>query len=107
MNEPDTYQRIINTATLRRSSCFGFGRCGLQPTAAHLGVPTLQPKHTRLEEPRHATTPPSVPKALRPPQHLSKRKPPQIVGLPPMGDSVRPLCVLQPQAAKQPSVSAD
>lgn len=80
-------------ATLRRSGCFGFGQQGTQrkgrSTMAVLifsGMPS-----TTCPTCPNALLP--VPKALRPPLHLSKRMAVSRGALPQMRDSVRPLCV--------------
>ena len=81
------------TSTLRRSGCFGFGQQGTQrngrsATAVYnfSGMP-LPP----CLAPQCALLP--VPKALRPPLHLSKRMAGSHGALPQMRGSVRPLCV--------------
>lgn len=80
-------------ATLRRSGSFGYGQQGTQhdgsaATAVYIfsGMP-LPP----CLAPQCALLP--VPKALRPPLHLSKRMAGSRGALPQMRDSVRPLCV--------------
>lgn len=81
------------TTTLRRSGSFVFGQQGTQrdgsaPTAVFIfsGMPLA-----RRLAPQCALLP--VPKALRPPLHLSKRMAGSRGALPQMRDSVRPLCV--------------
>ena len=82
-----------NTSTLRRSGSFGYGQQGTQrngsaATAVYIfsGMPLppcLASQCALL----------SVPKALRPPLHLSKRMAGSRGALPQMRVSVRPLCV--------------
>lgn len=94
------------TATLRRSGSFGFGQQGTPsngsvPTAVLIfsGMPLA-----RCLAPQSALLP--VPKALRPPQHLSKRMAGSR-GAPPLSRySVRPLCVQGPPCPKPASRSA-
>lgn len=94
------------TATLRRSRCFGFGQQGTQhkgrSTMAVLifsGMPS-----TICHACPSALLP--VPKALRPPQHLSKRMAGSR-GAPPLTRySVRPLCVQGPPCPKPASRNA-
>lgn len=81
------------TPLLRRACSFGFGRQGTQhngsaATAVYIfsGMPL-----PRCLAPQCALPP--VPKALRPPLHLSKRMAGSLGALPQMRDSVRPLCV--------------
>lgn len=82
-----------NTATLRRAGSFGLGRQGTQrngsvPTAVYIlsGMPLARCLASQCALP-------PVPKALRPPLHLSKRMAGSRGALPQMRDSVRPLCV--------------
>lgn len=82
-----------NTPILRRAGSFGLGRQGTQrngsvPTAVYIfsGMPLARCLATQCALP-------PVPKALRPPQHLSKRMAGSRGALPQMRDSVRPLCV--------------
>lgn len=95
------------TTTLRRSGSFGCGQQGTQrngsaATAVYnfSGMP-LPP----CLAPQCALLP--VPKALRPPLHLSKRYAAIVGQLPQMRDSVRPLCVQWPQLPPVGRVSAD
>jgi hypothetical protein len=80
-------------ATLRRARCFGFGRQGTQRKGS---AATAVYIFSGMPLPRCLTCPsalPPVPKALRPPLHLSKRMAGSRGALPQMRDSVRPLCV--------------
>lgn len=82
-----------NTSTLRRSGSFGYGRfsgrlCSPQRPAQAAYMPCHPSRCVVL-----APTQPPVPKALRPPLHLSKRMAGSRGALPQMRDSVRPLCV--------------
>lgn len=95
------------TTTLRRSGSFGYGQQGTQhkgsaATAVYIfsGMP-LPP----CLAPQCALLP--VPKALRPPLHLSKRYAASVGQLPRLRDSVRPLCVQWPQLPPVGRVSAD
>lgn len=94
------------TTTLRRSGSFGCGQQGTQrngsaATAVYIfsGMP-LPP----CLSPQCALLP--VPKALRPPLHLSKRFAASVGQLPRLRDSVRPLCVKMPQLHPVGRVSA-
>lgn len=81
------------TTTLRRSGSFG---CGQQGTQRKGSAATAVYIFSGMPLPRCLTCPsalPPVPKALRPPQHLSKRMAGSRGALPLMRDSVRPLCV--------------
>lgn len=82
-----------NTSTLRRSGSFGYGQQGTQ----HKGsAATAVYIFSGMPLPRCLTYPSAllpVPKALRPPLHLSKRMAGSLGALPQMRDSVRPLCV--------------
>lgn len=81
------------TATLRRARCFGFGRQGTQCKGS---VATAVYIFSGMPLPLCLSCPsalPPVPKALRPPLHLSKRMAGSRGALPQMRDSVRPLCV--------------
>ena len=94
---------LQNTSTLRRSGSFGYGQQGTQhegsaATAVYIfsGMPLppcLASQCALL----------SVPKALRPPLHLSKRMAGSRGTHPQMRDSVRPLCVKMPQGTKPAS----
>ena len=82
-----------NTSTLRRSGCFGYGQQGTQhkgsvSTAVYIfsGMPL-----TRCLATQCALLP--VPKALRPPLHLSKRYAAIVGQLPRLRVGVRPPCV--------------
>lgn len=94
------------TATLRRAGSFGFGQQGTQrkgrstmAVSIFSGMPS-----TICHACPSALLP--VPKALRPPQHLSKRMAGSH-GAPPLPrDSVRPLCVQRPPCPKPASRSA-
>lgn len=81
------------TPLLRRACSFGFGRQGTQrkgrSTMAVL-IFSGMPSSTCLTYPSAL---PPVPKALRPPLHLSKRMAGSLGALPQMRVSVRPLCV--------------
>lgn len=94
------------TTTLRRSGSFGFGQQGTQrkgsvPTAGYIfsGMPLA-----RCQAYPSALLP--VPKALRPPLHLSKRMAGSRGAPPRMRYSVRPLCVQWPPCPKPASRSA-
>ena len=85
------------TSTLRRSGSFGYGLQGTQrkgsaATAVYIfsGMPLPPCLATQCAQP-------PVPKAQRPPLHLSKRYAASVGQLPQMRDSVRPLCVQWPQ----------
>lgn len=81
------------TTTLRRSGSFGFGRQGTQRKGS---VATAVYIFSGMPLPRCLAAQcalPPVPKALRPPLHLSKRMAGSRGALPQMRDSVRPLCV--------------
>lgn len=95
------------TTTLRLSGSFGYGQQGTQrngsaATAVYIfsGMP-LPP----CLAPQCALLP--VPKALRPPLHLSKRYAASVGQPPRLRDSVRPLCVKMPQLPPVGRVSAD
>lgn len=94
------------TATLRRSGSFGFGQQGTH----HKGsVPTAVYIFSGMPLARCLTCPSAllpVPKALRPPLHLSKRMAGSRGAPPQMRYSVRPLCVQWPQCPKPASRSA-
>lgn len=82
-----------NTPQLRRAGCFGLGRfsgrlCSPQRPAQAAYMPCNPSRCVVL-----APTQPPVPKALRPPLHLSKRMAGSRGALPQMRASVRPLCV--------------
>ena len=80
-------------ATLRRARCFGFGRQGTQRKGrASTAVYIFSGMPLPLCLAAQCALPP-VPKALRPPLHLSKRMAGSRGALPQMRDSVRPLCV--------------
>lgn len=81
------------TATLRRSGSFGYGQQGTQRNGS---AATAVYIFSGMPLPRCLTSPSAllpVPKALRPPLHLSKRMAGSRGALPQMRDSVRPLCV--------------
>ena len=106
MRPTQSNARQKNT-TLRRSGSFGFGRQGTQrngsaATAVYIfsGMPL-----PRCLAPQCALPP--VPKALRPPLHLSKRLAADVSGPRNTADSVRPLCVLQPRPAEHGGRCAD
>lgn len=81
------------TSTLRRSGSFGFGRQGTQRKGrASTAVYIFSGMPLPLCLAAQCALPP-VPKALRPPLHLSKRMAGSRGALPQMRDSVRPLCV--------------
>lgn len=85
------------TSTLRRARCFGFGRfVALQRSANGRRWPLRQYLPPLRGRPLTSHQPP-VPKALRPPLHLSKRYAASVGQLPQMRDSVRPLSVKMPQ----------
>lgn len=82
-----------NNPLLRRAGSFGLGQQGTQrngsvPTAVYIfsGMPLARCLASQCALP-------PVPKALRPPLHLSKRMAGSRGALPQMRDSVRPLCV--------------
>jgi hypothetical protein len=80
-------------ATLRQARCFG---CGQQGTQRKGSAATAVYIFSGMPLPRCLTFPSAllpVPKALRPPLHLSKRMAGRLGALPQMRDSVRPLCV--------------
>ena len=82
-----------NTSTLRRSGSFGFGRfVALQRSANGRRWPLRQYLPPYRVRPLTSHQPP-VPKAQRPPQHLSKRMAGSRGAPPQMRYSVRPLCV--------------
>lgn len=95
------------TSTLRRSGCFGFGRQGTHrkgsaATAVCIfsGMPL-----TRCLAAQCALPP--VPKALRPPLHLSKRYATSVGQHPRLRVGVRPPCVKMPLLPQAGRVSAD
>lgn len=95
-----------NTSTLRRSGSFGFGQQGTQ---RKVSVATAVYIFSGMPLPRCLTCPIAllpVPKALRPPPHLSKRYEASVGQPPQMRDSVRPLCVQWPQLPPVGRVSA-
>lgn len=105
MRPPQTNARQ-KTTTLRRSGSFGFGQQGTQ----HKGsVATAVYIFSGMPLPRCLTCPSAllpVPKALRPPLHLSKRMAGSRGAPPQMRYSVRPLCVQWPPCPKPASRSA-
>ena len=81
------------TSTLRRSASFGYGQQGTQrngSAATAVDIFSGMPLPPCLAA-QCALLP--VPKALRPPLHLSKRMAGSLGALPQMRVSVRPLCV--------------
>lgn len=81
------------TPLLRLACSFGFGRQGTQPKGS---VPTAVYIFSGMPLARCLTCPIAmlpVPKALRPPLHLSKRMAGSLGALPRLRVSVRPLCV--------------
>lgn len=95
-----------NTSTLRRSGSFGFGQQGTQRKGS---VATAVYIFSGMPLPRCLTSPIAllpVPKALRPPLHLSKRYAASVGQHPQMRDSVRPLCVQGPLLPHTGHVSA-
>ena len=92
MRPPQTNARQ-KTSTLRRARCFGFGRQGTQCKGS---VATAVYIFSGMPLPLCLSCPsalPPVPKALRPPLHLPKRRAGRLGALPQRRDSVRPLCV--------------
>ena len=96
-----------NTSTLRRSGSFVSGQQGTQRKGS---AATAVYIFSGLPLPRCLPYPIAllpVPKALRPPLHLSKRYAASVGQLPQMRNSVRPLCVQWPQLPQVGRVSAD
>ena len=94
------------TTTLRRSGSFGYGQQVTALRSVSVGLPaaqilTLRPRRAALGW--HLL---SVPKALRPPQHLSKRYAAKCGQPPQMRAGVRPPCVQWPQLPPVGRVSA-
>lgn len=106
-NKPGNGQRIIKTSALRRARCFGFGRLvALQRSANGRRWPLRQQVPPYRGRPLTSHHPP-VPKALRPPLHLSKRPAASAGGYPLTRYGVRPPCGKMPQAPSQGRFSAD
>ena len=105
MRPPQTNARQ-KTSTLRRSGSFGFGRQGTQ----HKGsVSTAVYIFSGMPLPLCLSCPsalPPVPKALRPPLHLSKRYAASVGQHPRLRVGVRPPCVKMPLLPQAGRVSA-
>lgn len=82
-----------NTPLLRRAGSFGLGRLSVGLRFASCRRWQLRQQVPPLRGKPTAAVQPPVPKALRPPQQLSKRMAGSRGALPQMRDSVRPLCV--------------
>ena len=103
---PTQSNAIQNTSTLRWSGSFGFGRfVALQRSANGRRWPLRQYLPPYRGRPLTCHQPP-LPKALRPPLHLSKRYAANVGQLPRLRDSVRPLSVQRPQLPHVGRISA-
>ena len=94
------------TTTLRRSGSFGFGRLSVGLRFASCRRWQLRQQVPPIRGKPTAAVQPPVPKALRPPLHLSKRMAGSRGAPPQMRYSVRPLCVQWPPCPKPASRSA-
>lgn len=94
-------------STLRRSCCFGFDQASAGLASAICGRPQLRQQVPPYRGSVFAVSRLPVPKALRPPLHLSKRNAASVGQPPRLRDSVRPLCVKMPQLPPVGRVSAD